>query len=237
MAQRHPLVHHGIPSLDVDTLRRYATEPLNAETARLLLLADFLRHEEYFVNGWRLEVEQWEHGVHRQLALGRGVFADLDLESGVTPQAELSELATYLDNARRAHRILHRRRSESTGLQSPAITSLSANFDARQEELLTKSRVDLREGYSLLASVAAGHQAEDSARVGRLVSIVTALLLVPSLIVSCVGIRPRRLRERRQSHDRRAPPRAVARGASPAPLFSWRSGSRSSRLSRRAGLP
>jgi hypothetical protein len=126
---------------------------------------------------------------------------------------------------------------KSTGLQSPAITSLSANFDARQEELLTKSRVDLREGYSLLASVAAGHQAEDSARVGRLVSIVTALLLVPSLIVSCVGIRPRRLRERRQSHDRRAPPRAVARGASPAPLFSWRSGSRSSRLSRRAGLP
>jgi hypothetical protein len=160
-------------------------------------MTDLTEHIEYQLGTWTVEHELWEQELFTALADGEATFEGIELDHA---RQELSQFAEFLGHVRQAQRGLTRRPQVDPFLAAQAVLKVCHASAERIGERLDVRRDRVREAFALLADLAAGEQAwaaeRQRAATDRLqhtITIVTAALLVPALVVSIYGANIREL--------------------------------------------
>lgn len=130
------------------------------------------------------------------MARGYDTFDKLDL-NGL--QRELGELAEFMGRARMDHRALARG-SKIAALLSEVVNDKVRGDTDDLEQVINSQRASLRSAFALLATAATGEQLrssqlsrETSQRIQGIVTVITAALIAPALVVSVYGANLREL--------------------------------------------
>lgn len=189
--------HHAIHSRATDWFTPSALKR-SLDRRFTALVHDITTHESYFARSWSAELELWEQQVFRSLTGLSGDITDAEL-GGI--ERELGFLAEYLSATRIANRNLERR-AEVSGLvlANPKLASHLASFAIEQHKLYEDDRQKLRSAITLLNTVAQSAQSraseaqrKSSERIQQLITLISAVFLVPSIVLGIYGSNLREL--------------------------------------------
>jgi Mg2+ and Co2+ transporter CorA len=190
--------HHAVPSRRVASLRQ-SLSPAGVPERVAAVLADCLEHEQYYLDTWQMELENWEAKVYSSLAAGDAVLVGIDLSDLVRERA--GRLATFLSHTQFDLRALARRAHVEDLFQDELIQVILRDGLDRARALQADSQRLRREAFSLLTAVAAGEQLQASREqaeathaqrqatesLQETITWVTALLLAPTVVIGVFG--------------------------------------------------
>jgi len=196
--------HFGIPSRAPEWFAEVALNgSVTTEDRVKQFVFDLVTHEEHFLDSCAEEAELWEISVlerNRDTAPSERASATA-MAWDFRRDRELYELYSFLDTVRRDLRVLRRRSQESGLIAKVGLTDLllerARGLDRRVGEL----RSALRDALGVHASVAmttllrvnqeiertSQEARAASERLGVVLSLLTALVLVPTLVASVFG--------------------------------------------------
>lgn len=183
--------HHGIPSRAHDFFTDLSHVIAPAERLATSV-SDFLTHQTYFANSWRNELELWEQHVFRALT---GLSSEVEAAELVELEKQLGNLAEYNATLRTAQRSLERRVDVSAAISSHAdLRSRMVQAGNELAVVVAEDREILRGAMSLLSNIAASVQvklAEKQRAAGErlqaMIGILSALFIVPSIVIGIYG--------------------------------------------------
>jgi hypothetical protein len=189
--------HFGIPSRTAGWRSGRFTQHQPPVGRLVGFMVDLCEHVEYQLGTWTTEHELWEQELFAALAVGPTTFEGVELERA---RQELSQFAEFLGLMRKAQRGLTRRPEIDAPLAPAPVRKVCHAAAERIGERLDVRRDRLREAFALLADIAAGEQAHAAEqqraateRLQNTITVVTAALLVPALVVSIYGANLREL--------------------------------------------
>jgi len=162
---------------------RVKIEDLCGEARCARTIQDMVWHNDWSAVTLAAEVHRWEHDFYEQSEgpLGHRKLAELD-----RLKRRLGLLGRFVTDLEVAERTMRRR-----------ATTLSPFPCDRRDEVLDalvrlrhqagETRENVRSGFSLLTAMASSEQAASASRFQALLGALTALVLVPGLIVSAYG--------------------------------------------------
>lgn len=173
-------------------LRRHSwTVELSGGTPRdeaARLIQDVLQHHEWFATQLEKRVENWERTFYSDARSPGSLFSGIQTRRLVEDLGSIAEASLEL---REACRDLERR-GRLAFLSAPAAirVELQGEIDMRSAALAARMvtlRADVRDAFGLLANAASGEQVELQQSFTNVVTIVTALVLIPTLVVGLYG--------------------------------------------------
>lgn len=184
-----PWPHNGIPSRNKPYLESIQKLPLTPIARLEEWIKDTVVHERYFLNSWYSETEYWQDATFAWLT--GGITAD-DVED---LRGDLGTLSGYLTSVRWTQRALLKQSEESVvdAIGKEALEQLQSESEKFATDI-AEGRKIISECFSILATVfqrvqeeAAAQTRKNSERMNQLVTVVTALLLVPTVVSGVYG--------------------------------------------------
>lgn len=173
-----------------------ASPPFDLAERVSRFVADLDRHQMYYLNAWPLELELWEQRVFRSLS----ARASADMDEVEAIEKDLGHLAEYLIACRIANRNLAMRPRVSRLVARSGLTQSIATSSELTEASLDANRDRLRNAIGLMSAASSAASAQIAAQQRRvsertqyLVTLVTAIFLVPSLVIGTFGANLREL--------------------------------------------
>lgn len=190
--------HNAIPSKTELALRELLNPTLNPASRVRVWFNELMNHEKYYLESWLRELGAWESRIYTKLARGEKAYEVNDLP---VLQSELAILADYLDRVRVSERFYLRRAKVSKLIQSiPGLADEFIDTESTLKQNLEDARKSLRSAFDLLGTVAQGVNAnlaqktqQNQDRLHLMIELVTAVLVVPSLVAAIYGTNIREL--------------------------------------------
>lgn len=180
--------HTAIPSREKKNLQALET-PLSLTVRVENWFLDIIRHEKYFADSWNTEIEFWQSSVYKFLN------DDLQVSDVSKLRKDLSLLAQYVSYIRWTQRAFLRKAKETNISEAhPNIKSMLVEAADYLDETVNKYHRLINDSFILLSTVSQQLQEQvsqtsqrNSEKLNQLITIVTAVLIVPSLISGIYG--------------------------------------------------